>query len=178
MQVIDLYRCLECCSLGGIFSRILLVETGYRVSLYIRHKDRIRHSVLVWKKHIQPLTIPAKLSILDACGGPGYASAANQTHPTKLNFNQRPVKTSITSSTITNMGVVILLVQHSHFKYDEIGMSGETRHFQILDGALLMPFQYFCLSLFCFEENVFDRSYNLPLLISLKKIFNECQKFI
>ena len=31
----DLHLCLECCSSGGVFSRILLVETGHLVSLYI-----------------------------------------------------------------------------------------------------------------------------------------------
>ena len=35
MYVIDLYLCLECCLSGGVFSRILLVETGHLVSLYI-----------------------------------------------------------------------------------------------------------------------------------------------
>ena len=35
MQVIDLNPCLECCTSGGVFSRILMVETGYVVSLYI-----------------------------------------------------------------------------------------------------------------------------------------------
>ena len=35
MQVIDLNPCLECCSSGDVFSRLLLVETGYLVSLYI-----------------------------------------------------------------------------------------------------------------------------------------------
>ena len=35
MQVINLNPCLECCSSGGVFSHILMVETGYLVSLYI-----------------------------------------------------------------------------------------------------------------------------------------------
>ena len=35
MQVIDLNLSLECCSSRGVFSNILMVETGYLVSLYV-----------------------------------------------------------------------------------------------------------------------------------------------
>ena len=35
MQLIDLNLCLECCSSGGVFFGILMVETGHLVSLYI-----------------------------------------------------------------------------------------------------------------------------------------------